>query len=109
MTQLNTYHHHSYINIIHSIMLLHYCFFFFSSRRRHTRLQGDWSSDVCSSDLPTRFNGPLPLSILSYEHPHQNVEGGYWDGQSGWPFAATIAIESLERSGRPDLDRKSVV
>src|SRR5256885_11795004 len=25
--------------------------FFFSSRRRHTRLQGDWSSDVCSSDL----------------------------------------------------------
>src|SRR5205807_5706684 len=22
-------------------------FFFFSSRRRHTRLQGDWSSDVC--------------------------------------------------------------
>src|SRR2546426_9182673 len=30
-------------------MLLVY--FFFSSRRRHTRLQGDWSSDVCSSDL----------------------------------------------------------
>src|SRR5256885_5678107 len=28
-----------------------YSFFFFSSRRRHTRLQGDWSSDVCSSDL----------------------------------------------------------
>src|SRR5256885_7619847 len=28
-----------------------YLFFFFSSRRRHTRLQGDWSSDVCSSDL----------------------------------------------------------
>src|SRR5688500_20357882 len=25
--------------------------FFFASRRRHTRLQGDWSSDVCSSDL----------------------------------------------------------
>src|SRR5256885_12816694 len=32
-------------------------FFFFSSRRRHTRLQGDWSSDVCSSDLnkPSRL------------------------------------------------------
>src|SRR5437879_13839427 len=25
--------------------------FFFSSRRRHTRYIGDWSSDVCSSDL----------------------------------------------------------
>src|SRR5688500_20347020 len=30
-------------------------FFFFSSRRRHTRLQGDWSSDVCSSDLDGRM------------------------------------------------------
>src|SRR5437763_8980776 len=26
-------------------------FCFFSSRRRHTRYIGDWSSDVCSSDL----------------------------------------------------------
>src|SRR5256885_10275259 len=33
-------------------VVLFICFFFFSSRRRHTRLQGDWSSDVCSSDLP---------------------------------------------------------
>src|SRR5256885_11267305 len=31
--------------------MFHCFFFFFSSRRRHTRLQGDWSSDVCSSDL----------------------------------------------------------
>src|SRR2546430_9238296 len=30
------------------------CFFFFSSRRRHTRFDCDWSSDVCSSDLPAR-------------------------------------------------------
>src|SRR6266853_6907734 len=29
-------------------------FFFFSSRRRHTRFDCDWSSDVCSSDLPDR-------------------------------------------------------
>src|SRR2546430_6872634 len=28
------------------------CCFFFSSRRRHTRFDCDWSSDVCSSDLP---------------------------------------------------------
>src|SRR5207249_6787749 len=28
--------------------------FFFSSRRRHTRSKRDWSSDVCSSDLPSR-------------------------------------------------------
>src|SRR5438105_13423595 len=30
----------------------HNLFFFFSSRRRHTRSTRDWSSDVCSSDLP---------------------------------------------------------
>src|SRR5256886_438699 len=40
-------------------LIYHYCpdlrdcyFFFFSSRRRHTRFDCDWSSDVCSSDLP---------------------------------------------------------
>src|SRR6202162_6715495 len=26
-------------------------YFFFSRRRRHTSYRGDWSSDVCSSDL----------------------------------------------------------
>src|SRR3989454_5537536 len=37
-------------------MLQSVCVFFFSSRRRHTRLQGDWSSDVCSSDLVAAKN-----------------------------------------------------
>src|SRR2546426_7087112 len=36
--------------------------FFFSSRRRHTRLQGDWSSDVCSSDLAASTTSPAPRS-----------------------------------------------
>src|SRR6266581_3918953 len=39
-------------------------FFFFSSRRRHTRWTGDWSSDVCSSDL---IAGTLAC-----------LGGGYW-------------------------------
>src|SRR5690606_39985955 len=34
-----------------------FCSFFFSSRRRHTSFSRDWSSDVCSSDLP-RPRGP---------------------------------------------------
>src|SRR5437762_5507914 len=37
----------------------YFFFFFFSSRRRHTRYIGDWSSDVCSSDLP-----PYHLAIV---------------------------------------------
>src|SRR2546426_1381320 len=30
-----------------------------SSRRRHTRLQGDWSSDVCSSDRSEEHTSEL--------------------------------------------------
>src|SRR5204863_4609151 len=35
-----------------SLLFILFFFFFFSSRRRHTRSLRDWSSDVCSSDLP---------------------------------------------------------
>src|SRR6266581_9052251 len=49
------------------------CFFFFSSRRRHTRWTGDWSSDVCSSDLarrgvvPVFGDGSQELSVIHAE------------------------------------------
>src|SRR5207248_4517742 len=42
-------------------------FFFFSSRRRHTRSYGDWSSDVCSSDLVPlgmTFNSGTLIGLL---------------------------------------------
>src|ERR1022692_4374917 len=67
-----------------------FCFFFFSSRRRHTRLQGDWSSDVCSSDL-TQFlsiYGCIPLGPLcsmscpgnTLGHPADpQQKGDLWD------------------------------
>ena len=64
--------------------------FFFSSRRRHTRLQGDWSSDVCSSDL-----GKWVWEIKQ---------------SGGSPFAgyATTGVASTNVS-RSIGDRKSVV
>src|SRR5207248_4713833 len=40
------------------INLFFFFFFFFSSRRRHTRSYGDWSSDVCSSDLGRKRRAP---------------------------------------------------
>src|SRR5205807_5262250 len=44
--------------------------FFFSSRRRHTRLQGDWSSDVCSSDLRAPARGiTQAFSLCALECP----------------------------------------
>src|ERR1017187_2076127 len=39
------------LNKYRNISHLGYAFYFFSSRRRDTRYIGDWSSDVCSSDL----------------------------------------------------------
>src|SRR5690606_40982700 len=35
-----------------------------SSRRRHTRFSRDWSSDVCSSDLPADRILPVPPEEL---------------------------------------------
>src|SRR5688500_20319826 len=53
------------------------CFFFFSSRRRHTRLQGDWSSDVCSSDLigGRPFRRPQTPQPWSLSAPSSAVAG----------------------------------
>src|ERR1039457_7469750 len=48
-------------------------FVFFSSRRRHTRLQGDWSSDVCSSDLHQR-DQPHPRRQWHPEGVHRSEE-----------------------------------
>src|SRR6266487_4135197 len=59
--------------------ILHCYFFFFSSRRRHTRWTGDWSSDVCSSDL-TLFPDEKPVAPHSRgkrdkppDQPHQQI------------------------------------
>src|SRR5256885_2002715 len=46
---------------------------FFASRRRHTRLQGNWSSDVCSSDLAVVEMGQEPAAVLE---DRAGVHGG---------------------------------
>src|SRR5437879_10090194 len=40
--------------------------FFFSSRRRHTRYIGNWSSDVCSSDLTRPSMGEVICMFLMF-------------------------------------------
>src|SRR5699024_12028937 len=39
--------------------------FFFSSRRRHTSSKRDWSSDVCSSDLPQELVSMIVSKAVS--------------------------------------------
>src|SRR5690348_18211930 len=50
-----------------SSFLFFFFFFFFSSRRRHTRWTGDWSSDVCSSDLLS----PSATHLLTRDASHK--------------------------------------
>src|SRR5207248_7347607 len=47
---------------------------FFSSRRRHTRSYGDWSSDVCSSDLLSVTKGMLTRFAASLTTKKQAKE-----------------------------------
>src|SRR5437879_12077154 len=54
-------------------------FFFFSSRRRHTRYIGDWSSDVCSSDLAQRDPRAVPVPVDARDSPSLVREMKRWD------------------------------
>src|SRR5437867_12519191 len=77
-------------------------FFFFSSRRRHTRSYGDWSSDVCSSDLsvkapPRKTQQPpesVPLSQNASAMPSPNRSEERRVGKS------------VDLGGRSDLKRQ---
>src|SRR5574339_949575 len=50
--------------LVRCSLLLPVVVFFFSSRIRHTRSPGDWSSDVCSSDLIQAHVERLPVSYF---------------------------------------------
>src|SRR5205807_3577963 len=63
---------------------------FFASRRRHTSLQGDWSSDVCSSDLGL-YSGFNPTTQV-YDKSTWNYEAG---GNVG-PAAGAAATAGAE-------------
>src|SRR5262249_60136751 len=85
--------------------------FFFSSRRRHTRLVSDWSSDVCSSDLPCELN---PSRSLSWHVPTGCVPGKLLDGLSSHGAAASpsrradhaLGVERRRLSGARSEERR---
>src|SRR2546426_6523510 len=100
-------------------------YFFFSSRRRHTRLQGDWSSDVCSSDLdvepdlePVRTARDAPADVLRDTHVgpiyHRQEDGVALGVRTAAQGEVRILVdEGLPRRGLlcggVNGDRKSVV
>src|SRR2546430_4439726 len=89
-----------------------YSCFFFSSRRRHTRLDCDWSSDVCSSDLRSER---WPISVDASTEIGQRSLLVLSDGSRvTLNTASTVHADYTGRERRVTLtrgeaDRKSVV
>src|SRR5256885_12583498 len=86
--------------------------FFFSSRRRHTILQGDWSSDVCSSDLrgdhSQDYSRATRTNVARIRAPATNVPRSVPDTFDS-PPARRRWFTGISRIRRPARDRKSVV
>src|SRR5438876_2582433 len=69
--------------------------FFFSSRRRHTRWTGDWSSDVCSSDLDViRFQESVGLhAITDGEYRRSSFHADFIEKLGGARAAGRLDVE----------------
>src|SRR5216683_7889810 len=76
-------------------------FFFFSSRRRHTRSDRDWTSDVCSSDLPLEYGlgDPGELGGVVNVDDGRTILGGSPTAQ-----LAVNNLEDLETEKDPVID-----
>src|SRR5256885_9225963 len=84
--------------------------FFFSSRRRHTRLQGDWSSDVCSSDLRDyKVTGVQTCALPIFDSAGAILSSAEYCGvdvrtkPSPSPRAATRQISKITRPRQSSL------
>src|SRR5207253_7397882 len=67
--------------------------FFFSSRRRHTRWPRDWSSDVCSSDLPFVARELIP--VLEAQGSDEEVAAVSL-GASGWQMFWRVTLPNVK-------------
>src|SRR5437762_2957860 len=108
--RLNVVHfdaHMDYRPFVHGVQ------FFFSSRRRHTRYIGDWSSDVCSSDL--RRPRPRATSVRSKQPSRSSATRRTRPWRSGARRSPTsvstrpICGPVSASTTRVPSDRKSVV
>src|SRR5688500_20378153 len=76
--------------------------FFFSSRRRHTRLQGDWSSDVCSSDLEV-------AEAVQLRHEHVGVARACGRAERHDARAGVEVARGVEEIGRASCRARAYI
>src|SRR5256886_5993476 len=82
---------------------------FFSSRRRHTRFDCDWSSDVCSSDLPRQKLASERRRVRCFGSVIRSV-GASGESFRFWLAAVELADDiGADAPERLLVDRKSVV
>src|SRR5437764_9176927 len=79
-------------------------FFFFSSRRRHTRYIGDWSSDVCSSDLGAP-GGTGARSAAARRA--SRTTAGYWRARGFRAAEASARAKGTAAAGCRSATRRS--
>src|SRR5207249_9558506 len=91
--------------------------FFFSSRRRHTRSKRDWSSDVCSSDLPSfdaqlfvgdkqisvrdaRLESALEIPVVEITSAQAEESHGRWFLRVNWAGKTAVFRSEERRVGK---------
>src|SRR5258706_10499763 len=83
---------------------------FFSSRRGHTILVSDWSSDVCSSDLPRARGGGASAGVRC-DGANARFGRRRRDGASvgGYDGRVNAVAEGPSRAGRRrDVERRQI-
>src|SRR2546426_6005388 len=95
-----------FLTVYVCLLCVFHFFFFFSSRRRHTRLQGDWSSDVCSSDLQSKQFRRIPSLELQPRRPSLGMPDSWWS--AGPPQASRRHIQPLTPSAGGPEDHLSM-
>src|SRR3546814_5786835 len=93
------------------VCVLH-CFFFFKQKTAYERRISDWSSDVCSSDLPQRQDARHRRRVRRRRSADRVRRGGpdrRWRdrarGRAGQPVARLFDDEAGYRDGGDDSDR----
>src|SRR3546814_7650043 len=83
--------------LVHSVFI---SFFFFKQKTAYEMRISDWSSDVCSSDLPTRGRAgspPRSPSARTRSAPEQDRDGG--------PYSPTDRPVGRHAAGRSEERR----
>src|SRR5207248_1482237 len=109
------------MTMLYHIGVMFFSLFFFSSRRRHTRSYGDWSSDVCSSDLRVtdehgtyaRFLVEIGLKRKDAEHQIDRPRHSFDAARIPSPHLRTDVINyfllwRLQRTGQTQIESRIV-